>query len=59
MNSTFQNFSEVKVAETILYTDKENILIKWTISYRSWDVYRRWNLQKADIFHDGLRSWFS
>ena len=59
MNSAFQNFSEVKVAETILYTDKENILIKWSISYRSWDVYRRWNLQKADIFHGRLRSCFS
>ena len=31
MNSAFQNFSEVKVAETILYTAKKNILIKWTI----------------------------
>ena len=31
MNSAFQNFSEVKVAETILYTDKKNILIQWTI----------------------------
>ena len=31
MNSAFQNFSEVQVAETILYTDKKNILIKWTI----------------------------
>ena len=31
MNSAFQNFSEVKVAETILYTEKKNILIKWTI----------------------------
>ena len=31
MNSAFQNFSEVKVAETILYTDKKNTLVKWTI----------------------------
>ena len=59
MNSAVQDFSEMKkVAGTILYIYKKQLLLNVLLGYRSWEVYMKWNLVKTDLFYNRFRSWF-